>query len=146
MTQIFQDRRTGKRVRIVGGMSEKEDFVLVHTGSEPPYYAQLDQLMPCDEKGMPDRLSVARAPREEIEEKPPEPVIPFIETRLNLNMATPEEISKRVPGVGYRIAKRIVDARLALPGEKFTTLDQVTSVSARVDWEEVMKQNLVFIG
>lgn len=146
MSQIYQDKRTGKRVKIVGGMSLKEDFVLVHSGSEPPYYAQVDALYPCDERGMPDRTSVARPRVEELDEPMPEPVIPIVETRLNLNMASPEEISKRIPGVGYRIAKRIYEQRLSLPGEKFTTLDQVKSISSRVDWDAVESQNLIFIA
>jgi hypothetical protein len=146
MTQVYQDRRTGKRVRIVGGMSDKEDFVLVTTDGQAPFYCQVDQLMKIDEAGVPDFASVARPRIEEVEEKAPDPVIPIPETRLNLNVATPEEISKRIPGVGYRIAKRIVDARLALPGERFTTLDQVTAVSSRVNWEEVQRANLMFIG
>lgn len=146
MSQVFQDRKTGKRVKVVGGLCSKEEFVLVSNGTEPPFYCHMDQLIPCDDKGTPDLEAPPRQRIEPPEEKAPEPLIPFVETRLNLNMATPEDIHRRIPGVGYRIAKRIVDARLALPGERFTTLEQVTSVASRVDWDTVLKQNLVYVS
>jgi hypothetical protein len=146
--RFYQDRRNGQRVRMVGGASTKEEFILVEGQDRKPYYAELSQLVPCDEQGRPDfdaRLEGVVA-KEEKDETPPEPVIPIVETRLNLNMATAEEIAKRVPGVGYRIAKRIVDTRLTLPAEKFVNLEQVVAVSNRVNWDEVLRSDLVFVA
>jgi DNA uptake protein ComE-like DNA-binding protein len=67
------------------------------------------------------------------------------DTRLNLNMATAEMIAQRIKGVGYSTAKKIVEMRMSLPGERFATLEQVRSVG-RVDWDQVIKDDLVFVG
>jgi DNA uptake protein ComE-like DNA-binding protein len=146
-TKLYQDKKTGKRVKIVGGTSLKEDSVLVCGNDRLPYYTYLSQLVECDERGTPNFEVTADQDRPpEKEEKAPEPLVALIETRLNLNMATPEEIERRVPGVGYRIAKRIVEQRMTLPAEKFVSLDQVRSVSNRVNWDEVEKANVIFLG
>lgn len=148
VSTFYQDRRNGQRVRLVGGGSEKEEFLLVEGQDRKPYYAQKTQLVPCDDTGRPDFDSRLEGviDKEAKDEKVPEPVIPIVETRLNLNMASAEEIAKRVPGVGYRIAKRIVDTRMTLPSEKFVNLEQVQQVSSRVNWEEVFRADVVFVA
>lgn len=144
---IFQDKRTGKRVRRLGGEGGKEEFVLVKGSDGVPYYALLSNLIPCDEQGTPDYNAAAQRRREEEENEPiPEPVIDLAETRLNVNTATAEEIAKRIPGLGYRTAKRIKELQLSLPGEVFRTLDQVKASSTRPNWEEIMALNLMFVG
>lgn len=146
--QIYQDKKNGKRVCIVGGTSPKDECVLVQGNDKIPYYAYLSQLVECDVLGTPNFERTAADDRAALpdEDTMPQPIIDLVETRVNLNMASAEEIAKRVPGVGYRIAKAIVDSRLVLPNEKFTTMDQVTSVSNRVNWEEIEKANLIFLG
>ena len=47
------------------------------------------------------------------------------DTRLNLNTATAEYIQKRLPGVGYATAKKIVEMRMSLSGERFANLKQL---------------------
>ncbi len=144
-TQIFQDKKTGKRVRLVGSMGGKEEFVLVRGQDGTPYHALLSQLLPCDSVGTPD-YSAAYVREEEAEELIPAPIIDLVETRLNINAATAEEIAKRIPGLGYRTAKRIKDLQLSLPGEVFRTLDQVKAASSRPNWDAIMEQNVMFIG
>jgi hypothetical protein len=143
---IYQDKRTGKRVRLVGGRSSKEDFVLVKGNDGVAYYVEFGQLLECDATGKPDFIKTVEPLSREADEVVPEPVISLVETRLNLNMASAEEIAKRVPGVGYRIAKRIAETRLSLPGERFSTLDQVRAVSNRINWDQVIEENVVFLG
>lgn len=146
MTQaIFQDRRTGKRVKQLGGGGGKEDFVLVKGSDGVPYYASLTQLMPCDDKGTPDFKAVYEKP-EDPEEKIPEPVIDIVETRLNVNTATAEELAKRVPGLGYRTAKKLKSLQLSMPGEVFRNLDQLKAASTRVNWDAIIEENVLFVG
>ena len=76
-------------------------------------YVNLEQLIPYDkEKG---RLAKVAAPQiaPEPEEEAPKSVVPIEDTRLNLNTAPPEQIAKRLPGVGYATAKRIVELRMS---------------------------------
>lgn len=146
MATVFQDRKTGKRVIQVGGASGgKEPFCLVKDSAGVVFYASMEQLMPCDDDGRPDFDAKFERP-EEPEEKVPDPVIAITETRLNVNMATAEEIARRVPGIGYRTAKKLKALQLTLPGEVFRTLDQIRAASTRVNWDEVIRQNQLYLG
>lgn len=145
MPLVFQDRKTGKRVVQVGGGGGKEEFALVKGPDGVPYYASLSQLMPCDEKGTPD-FDARYERTEEAEEAIPAPVIDIVETRLNVNLASAEDLARKVPGLGYRTAKKIKSLQLTLPGEVFRNLDQLRSSSTRVNWDEVFRQNLIFLG
>ena len=109
------------------------------------YYASLSQLMPCDETGKPDFDAAYERP-DEPEEAIPAPVIDIIETRLNINAATAEEIARRIPGLGYRTAKKLKDLQLSLPGEVFRNLDQLKPASTRANWDEIFKSNQLFLG
>lgn len=147
MAQVYQDKRTGKRVRRVGAEGGKEEFVLVKGQDNVPYYALLSNLLPCDEQGTPDFNATAAGPAgEEPDEAIPDPIIDIVETRLNVNTATAEEIAKRVPGVGYRVAKTIKSNQLSQPGEVYRTLDQLRAASTRVNWDTVFSSNTLFVG
>lgn len=77
------------------------------------------------------------------EDKLPETIIPS-DTRLNLNLGTAEGIAKHVKGIGYATAKKIVELRLSLPGERFKNLEQLKKIG-RVDWDEVIGADLIYI-
>ena len=79
------------------------------------------------------------------EEKVPETTIPIEDTRLNLNLATAEQIQKRLPGVGYATAKKIVELRMSLSGERFSNLGQLESIP-RVNWDALIAEDLIFIS
>ena len=110
-----------------------------------PYYASLSQLMPCDSKGTPD-FDARYEKEEEPDEVIPAPIIDIVETRLNVNTATAEEIARRVPGLGYRTAKKLKGLQLSLPGEVFRNLEQLKASSTRVNWDEIFKSNQLFLG
>lgn len=146
MATVYQDRKTGKRVvQVGGGGGGKDEFALVKGPDGVPYYASLSQLMPCDERGTPDFDARYERP-DDPEEAIPAPVIDIVETRLNVNTATAEDLARKVPGLGYRTAKKIKSLQLTLPGEVFRNLDQLRASSTRVNWDEVFRQNLIFLG
>lgn len=146
MPTVYQDRKTGKRVVQVGGaLGDKEESCLVKDSTGAVFYASKSQLMPCDDEGKPDFSATFERP-DEPEERIPDPVIPVVETRLNINTATAEDIARRVPGIGYRTAKRIKAQQLTMPGEVFRTLDQVRAISNRVNWDEVLQANQLYLG
>ena len=84
------------------------------------------------------------AESEKDENKIPESAIPA-DTRLNLNVATAEGIAKSIKGIGYATAKKIVELRMSLPGERFKNLDQLRKVG-RVDWDQIIAEDLIYIG
>ena len=64
---------------------------------------------------------------------------------MNVNAATAEALAKHVKGIGYATAKKIVELRLSLPGERFKNLDQLKKIG-RVDWDEVIAADLIYVG
>ena len=108
-------------------------------------YVNLDSLVPYStEKG---RLAKVAAPQiqPEKEEEVPNTVVPMEDTRLNLNVASAEIIAKRLPGVGYTTAKRIVELRMSLSGERFSNLKQLENIP-RVNWDQLIEEDLIFIS
>jgi hypothetical protein len=141
---IFQDKKTGQRVRKVGSQPGKEGFMMVKGNDGSPYYATMAQLVPCDDAGTPDYDAVLDEP-EEKDEPIPSALIDIPETRLNVNTASAEDLARRVPGLRYPTAMAIKKLQLTMPGEKFRTLEQVTVVSNRVNWDKLLRQNLLFV-
>ena len=106
ITKLMQDSKTGKLVEFIG-VHDKE-YAMVRDGAGHVSYVTLEQLCPYDEdKG---RLAKVKAPQLVVnkEEALPKTIVPSEDTRLNLNTATAEIIAKRLPGVGYTTANRIV--------------------------------------
>ena len=142
-TNLMQDQKTGKLVEFIG-VHDKE-YAMVRDGAGSVSYVTLDQLVPYDrDKG---RLTKIANPALEVEkeEKLPETVVPQEDIRLNMNTATAEQIAKRLPGVGYTTAKRIIELKLSLSGERFSNLKQLENIP-RVNWEQLISDDMIFIA
>ena len=48
-------------------------------------------------------------------------------------------------GGGYATAKRIVELRMSLSGERFSNLKQLENIP-RVNWEQLIEEDLIFIS
>ena len=143
MSNLFQDTKTGALVEFIS--KHDKEFAMVKGANGAITYVTLDQLVPYDpQKG---RLEKVVAPQIAIleEETLPERVVPLEDTRLNLNAAEAEQIAKRLPGVGYSTAKRIVELRMSLSGERFSNLKQLENIP-RVNWSQLIKDDLIFIS
>ena len=140
--KLFQDERTGKLVEFIS--KHDKEFAMVKDAAGIVTFLSLDQLVPYDkEKG---RLAKIKAPELVIpEEQAPEAIVPIEDTRLNLNTAPPEQIAKRLPGVGFATAKKIVELRMSLSGERFANLKQLENIP-RVNWEQLIEDDLIFIA
>ena len=110
------------------------------------YICSLEQLVPYDkDKG---RLAKIAKPPDScmfLKSRAPEAVVPIEDTRLNLNAAPAEQIAKRLPGVGFATAKKIVELRMSLSGERFANLKQLENIP-RVNWEQLIEEDLIFIS
>ena len=143
MSNLFQDQRTGKLVEFIS--RHDKEFAMVRDAAGNISYLTLEQLVPYDkDKG---RLTKVEAPQIKIEpeEEAPKNVVPIEDRRLNLNLASAEQIQKRLPGVGYSTAKRIVELRMSLSGERFANLKQLDNIP-RVNWETLIEEDLIFIS
>lgn len=65
-----------------------------------------------------------------------------IDVRLNINTASARQIADSLPGVGLKTARDIKDLQSSMMGEKFIKLDQLKAIK-RVDWDELIKENLI---
>ena len=139
---LYQDQKTGKLVEFISEVDG--DFAMVRDAGGQVVYKALDQLIPYDrEKGRLNKVAKVVSTSGK-EEKLPDSVVPIEDYRLNLNMASAEQIAKRLPGVGYTTAKRIVELRMSLSGEQFSNLKQLENIP-RVNWEQIIKDDLIFI-
>ena len=142
MSNLFQDSKTGALVEFI--TKHDNEFAMVRQANGGITYVTLDQLVPYDTKK--GRLAKVEAPVLEVkEEEAPDRVVPLDDTRLNLNTATAEYIQKRLPGVGYATAKKIVEMRMSLSGERFANLKQLENIP-RVNWEQLIAEDLIFIS
>ena len=141
-TKLFQDSKTGKLVELIS--KHDKEFAMVRDAGGNVSFLTLDQMVPYDkDKG---RLSKVSAPELIVpEEEAPNAVVPIEDIRLNLNTAPAEQIAKRLPGVGIATAKKIVELRMSLSGERFANLKQLENIP-RVNWEQLIEEDLIFIS
>lgn len=141
---LFQNLKNGQIVEYIS--HHDTDWAMVKNAGGSITYVRLEDLVSY-EPGV-GRTGENPAPqsgeRKTDEDQIPEAVIP-VDTRVNLNVASPEEIAKRVKGIGYATAKRIQELRLSLPGERFRELDQLRKIG-RVDWDEVFGEDAIYLG
>jgi len=140
--KLFQDQRTGKLVEFIS--KHDKEFAMVRDAAGNVTYLTLEQLVPYDkDKG---RMSKVKAPELIVpEEEAPKAVVPLEDRRLNLNVAPAEQIAKRLPGVGFATAKKIVELRMSLSGERFANLKQLENIP-RVNWDQLIEEDLIFIS
>ena len=141
-SKLFQDTKTGKLVELIS--KHDKEFAMVKDAGGNVSFLTLDQLVPYSrEKG---RLAKIEAPELIVpEEQAPVEVVPIEDIRLNLNTAPAEQIAKRLPGVGFATAKKIVELRMSLSGERFANLKQLENIP-RVNWDQLIEEDLIFIS
>ena len=141
-SKLFQDTKTGKLVEMIS--KHDKEFAMVRDAGGNVSFLTLDQLVPYSrEKG---RLAKIEAPELIVpEEEAPAEVVPIEDIRLNLNTAPAEQIAKRLPGVGFATAKKIVELRMSLSGERFANLKQLENIP-RVNWDQLIEEDLIFIS
>jgi DNA uptake protein ComE-like DNA-binding protein len=64
--------------------------------------------------------------------------------RININSATPQLLTQVLKGVGLKTATEIKELQQSMPGERFTKLDQLRSIT-RVDWDSVLEGDTVYV-
>ena len=140
--KLYEDSKTGKLVEF--DSKHDKEFAMVKDAARQVTFMTLDQLVPYDkDKG---RMAKIIAPELEVaEEEIPIAVVPIEDTRLSLNAAPAEQIAKRLPGVGFATAKKIVELRMSLSGERFANLKQLENIP-RVNWDQLIEEDLIFIS
>ncbi len=141
---LFQNTKNGQIVDFIG--YHDRDYAMVKNNAGVVNYVPLSDLVPYE----PGKGRVGDSPAPQSAEiKPDEDLLPPtaipVDTRVNVNVATAEGLASGVKGIGYATAKKIIEKRMSLPGERFQNLDQLRSVP-RVDWDTVIGEDLIFVG
>ena len=141
---LYQNTQNGQLVEFIS--HHDTHYAMVRNSTGTVQYVPLTELVSYEagkgRTGEVPKPQSAEAPADE--DAIPEAAIP-VDTRLNINAATAEMIAKTIKGIGYSTAKKIVELRLSLPGERFSNLDQLKRVG-RVDWDEVIGADLIYVG
>ena len=104
---------------------------------------KLHQVEEQEVKNLSESAKPSRSRRSRRKVSVVKPQVPT-DNRINLNNLTPEGLTQVLPGVGIKTAKEIVELRQSLPGERFTKLEQLTSIK-RVEWEAVFESGEVYV-
>lgn len=141
---LYQHKRTGQIVELIS--YHDKDYAMIRNQAGSVSYTALGDLEEyVVGKGRTGATPKSQLSKDEADpDAAPTPTIPP-DVRLNMNLATAEMISQRIKGVGYSTAKKIVETRQGLPGERFSTLEQLRSVG-RVDWQTIFDEDIVFVG
>ncbi len=141
---LFQNLKNGQVVEYIS--HHDNEWAMVKNAGGSISYVRLEDLVSY-EAGV-GRTGETPAPVTPAGQLPddviPEAVIP-VETRVNINTVSAEELAKRVKGIGYATAKKLIELRSSLPGEKFKELSQLRKVG-RVDWDEVIADDVIYVG
>jgi DNA uptake protein ComE-like DNA-binding protein len=141
---LYRHTKTNQTMELVS--FHGSDYALMRFADGRTDYVSRRELVEYDlEKGVTDKPMVIPAAEKEEEEKDQRSSTLPIETRLNINLASTDQIADRIKGVGYSTARKITELRSTMPGEKFTSLEQLRQVG-RVEWDEVFKADLIFVG
>lgn len=133
---LYQHRKTGARVKVISEW-DNGDWFMVEDQDGRLYTAYKSELTPDEEatKKVKTLQVKDKAAKEEPRTFPPE-------TRLNINVATPQMIADHIKGIGLKTAREIKDLQMSLSGEKFNNLEQLKQIK-RVDWDSVLAADLI---
>ena len=135
---------SGIKVDVLCTHDDGDYFMVRSNTSGKVFYAHKDQISQEEVKNStandtPSRRGRPRGKKVAVVR----PQVPT-DNRINLNTLTAEGLTQVLPGVGIKTAKEIVELKQALPGEKFTKLEQLTSIK-RVEWEAVFETGEVYV-
>ena len=146
MAQLYQNSKNGQVVEFIG--HHDKSWAMVKNQSGEVSYVSVDNLVEWEEgKGKTQRVAKPQKTlqaKKKDEADPKSPTIPP-ETRININLATQQALTQHIKGLGHSSAKQVIELRSSLPGERFTTWDQLRQVK-RVNWDAVIDSDVAWIG
>ena len=135
---------SGIKIEVISKHDDGDYFMVRSSTSGKVFFAHKDQVeqqeIQVPGASEPALKRRGRRPKAAAVVKPQVPT----DNRINLNTLTKEGITQVLPGVGIKTAQEIIELKGTLPGEKFSKLDQLTSIK-KVDWEAVFESNLVYV-
>lgn len=142
---LYQYKPTGGLVEMIS--KHGDNVVMCVDAQDEVLYVEEQDLIPhleaTNEKIRTEERLTAQLEQEGVKPAIPLPKETFpVDVRININTASARQIADALPGVGLKTARDIKDLQLSMPGEKFLKLDQLKAIK-RVDWDEIIKENLI---
>jgi DNA uptake protein ComE-like DNA-binding protein len=129
----------GVKVTVLSSHDDGEYFMVRSITTGKVFYAHKNQIVEKDIEEESGEKSVKRRRGRQIV-RPESPAF----ARVNINSATPEYLTQVLKGVGMKTAVAIKELQQSLPGERFTKLDQLKSISG-VDWDVVLEGDIAYV-
>ncbi|MBW2470616.1 MAG: hypothetical protein JRE18_00920 [Deltaproteobacteria bacterium] len=142
---LYQYKPNGKIVEMIS--KHGDGIVMCIDAQDEVLYADEEDLTPHLE-ATTEQIKTEERLTESLKSEGVNPPTPSkketfpIDTRLNINTASARQIADSLPGVGLKTARDIKDLQSSMMGEKFIKLDQLKAIK-RVDWDELIKENLI---
>lgn len=129
----------GVKIEVLSSHDEGEYFMVRSLTTGRVFFAYKNQVVEEVKEPVADGTSVKQRRGRQI-------VKPEVEAfaRVNINSATPQLLTQVLKGVGLKTATEIKELQQAQPGERFTKLDQLRSIT-RVNWDEVLAEGTVYV-
>lgn len=129
----------GVKVEILGEHDEGEYKMVRSLTTGKVFFAHKDQVIESFTEEKVDEKQVKQRRGRQI-------VKPEVQAfnRVNINSATPQLLTQVLKGIGLKTATEIKELQQSLPGERFTKLEQLKSIS-RVDWDSVLEGDVAYV-
>ena len=142
---LYRYKETGA---IVEKVSQHGDGIVMCTDAQDEVlYIEEKDLIPHLE-ATTEKVKTEERLTEQLKQEgvnPPKPtkkeIFP-VDTRVNINTASARQLADALPGVGLKTAREIKDLQSSMLGEKFIKLEQLRAIK-RIDWDELIKDNLI---
>jgi len=138
-TREYTFTPNGVKVSIISTHDDGEYFMVKSLTTGRVFFAHKNQIEEKDVEADPDEKPVKRRRGRQIVR----PEVPAM-NRVNINSATPELLTQVLKGIGMKTAIAIKELQQSLPGERFTKLDQLKSIS-NIDWDSVLEGDIAYV-
>jgi hypothetical protein len=129
----------GVKVEVLSSHDEGEYFMVRSLTTGKVFFAHKNQIVEVEKEPVVEPPTVKQRRGRQV-------VKPEVEAfnRVNINSATPQLLTQVLKGVGLKTATEIKELQQSMPGERFTKLDQLKSIT-RVNWDEVLADDRVYV-
>lgn len=138
-TREYTFTPNGVKVSIISTHDEGEYFMVKSLTTGRVFFAHKNQIEEKDVELDSDEKPVKRRRGRQVVRSE----VPAL-ARININSATPELLTQILKGIGMKTAIAIKELQQSLPGERFTKLDQLKSIS-NIDWDSVLEGDIAYV-
>jgi hypothetical protein len=145
LRMLYRYKPTGALLEVV--TMHGDGILMCVDAQDEVLYVEEDDLVPQLE-ATTQKMQTEERLADQLEQEGVKPAKPTnketfpLDNRLNINTASARQIADTLPGVGLKTARDIKDLQTSMTGEKFMRLDQLKTIK-RVDWDEIITENLI---